>query len=237
MKITDDIIVKFFGHSNTRGFTVQSIKRYGGFIRTEEDLEDAHYLAMKALISARDRGKEFVDELHMINYMQQSCYFAWCTVGKRRLNGIEDITVNQSSLIVSDDDGSEYTRFVEPGVDPVYPNLLTSRVLGMAMEKFGQIGANVVQACIIDSLTPSEAAKKLGVKTEKVKMYLRVCTSHLKKMLKNEAEPQSEASQARTNLINSILNENTYPNFPKQSKGSIRLRNSGNMDSRYIIIG
>lgn len=235
MRITDEILVKFFGHSDSRGFTVQSIKRYGGFIRTEEDLEDAHYLAMKALISARDRGKEFDDELHMINYMQKSCYFSWCTVGKNRMNGIEGVTVSNSSMMIGEGD-DEYCRVPEPGVEPVYPDLLTERVLSLAREKFGEVGADVVRACVIDSLSLAEAGRKLNLKPDRVKSYLRVCMIHIKRSLRSETDDIKLTTIQRM-VINMQENEINSANKPKKPKGQVRLRNSGNMDSRSIIIG
>jgi len=37
MKITDAVISEFFGKG--KGFAVQSIKRWGGFIKDEEDID------------------------------------------------------------------------------------------------------------------------------------------------------------------------------------------------------
>ena len=152
MKITDAILTKFFGSG--RGFTVQSIKRWGGFVKNEKVLEDTHYIAISRLISTRNNEKEFENELHMVNYMQRVCYWAWCEVIKRNLASDESLLILESDLVNEGDEDKAYSRMPEPSVEAVYPDGISAKALEIIDRELNPIAVDIARKCILGTDTP-----------------------------------------------------------------------------------
>ena len=179
MKITDEVISDFFGKG--KGFVVQSIKRWGGFIKREEDLDAAVFHAIKTIISARDREIEFDDEVHMVNYMMRCCYWGWCDVLNQKK---KDLIVIESELIPKDADDDFQPKITEPSCEMPDlkldgPNSLVGKLTQLVMDRFGPFGVEVFERTIAGEETVREMAKSVGKtpqwidqKRRMIKIYL-----------------------------------------------------------------
>jgi hypothetical protein len=163
MKITDDVITKFFG--NGKGFTMTSIKRWGGFIKEEDDLDHAQFQAIRAAVSAKNREVEFENEVHMVNYLMKTCYWGWCEAVKKRL---ETPVVLESQLIPdwADDDYVRPDKFeesVEPKEIVLNPHRLHEVAKRLVLHKLGPTYARIFELYHVNELALKDISKEIGL--------------------------------------------------------------------------
>lgn len=187
MKITDEIIQKFWGEG--RGFVVAGLTRWGGFVQDEDLLDDVYFTSLTSAISARDRGKEFETELHMINYMMRLCYWAWCEASERRMN--RSFIISESRLYPTDSDSDFKPRIIEPSEEQ--PDLnsksvyLTEFAAKLIKSKYGDDAVAVYRLCILGDTKLKDAANLIGITISKVGAYIRVINILLRKRLESHA--------------------------------------------------
>lgn len=181
MKITDDVIQKFWGEG--RGFVVAGLTRWGGFVKDEDLLDEVYYLSLKMAISARDRNKEFETELHMVNYMMRLCYWSWCKASEHQMKH-QSLIINESQLIPKDADEGFKPRLLEPSEDQPDLNNKSTYLIEfgakLIREKFGDDAESVYRLCILGDSTIKEASDKLGCKIYRVNALLRVIGIYLR---------------------------------------------------------
>lgn len=188
MKITDSVIQKFWGQG--KGFVVASLTRWGGFVQDEDTLDDAYFTSLTKAISARDRGKVFEDELHMINYMMRLCYWAWCEASERRMQ--RSIVVSESSLYPEGAEDDFRPKVIELSEDQ--PDLhnksqyLIDYAEKLINDKFGYYAVQLYRRCIIDGQKIKEVAEDLELTVSKAGALIRVTNNLLKKRLESHAK-------------------------------------------------
>jgi DNA-directed RNA polymerase specialized sigma24 family protein len=191
MKITDDVITKFFG--NGKGFVMTSIKRWGGFIKEEDELDHAQFNAIKSAVSAKDREVEFENELHMVNYLMKICYWGWCDAVKKRLRNPTVILESQLIPAWADDDYVQ-TNKLEESVDPkdlvLEPHRLHAIAQQFVLDKLGPFSASIFELHYIREFVIKDIAKELEVSTESVRSRLNTINRLLLRRLKHIAHKE-----------------------------------------------
>lgn len=184
MLVTDQVIEKFWGNGN--GFVFKSIKRWGGFISEEAILENAYHASLVAAIRLRDKGKEFTDELHMINYLMRVCYWSWCDAVTKWKEGDGANVISESKLIPKDADPDFKPAILEPYDMPIEPNILTEKAVQLVQYKFGNLAKLVFEQCILEHRTAVDVSKDLEISVQVVSAKLRASTNYLKRNLRKE---------------------------------------------------
>lgn len=197
MKITDDVIVKFFGHG--RGFTMTSIKRWGGFIKDEDDLEYAQFHAIRNAVSAKDREIEFENEVHMVNYLMKNCYWGWCEAVKRRLR-LPVVLESQLIPAGAEEDRSPVNK-LEESVEPKEIVLDPHRLHGIAkhfvLQELGPVSASIFELHYVNELIVKDVAKELELKPEIVRSRLTTIKRLLNRRLKHFASNNYQIGRGR----------------------------------------
>lgn len=187
MKITDEVIQKFWGEG--KGFVVAGLTRWGGFVQDEDTLDDTYFTSLTNAIRTRDRGKEFENELHMINYMMRLCYWAWCEASERRMN--RSFIIAESKLYPAESDEDFKPRLIEPSEEQ--PDLakkstyLIDLSANIIREKFGDDAVEVYRLCIVGDSKLKDAAAQIGISISKVGALIRVINILLRKRLSSHA--------------------------------------------------
>lgn len=198
MKITDDVIVKFFG--NGKGFTMTSIKRWGGFIKHEDELECAQFHALKSAISAKNREIEFEDEVHMVNYMMRTCYWGWCIAVKERLR-LPLLLESQLIPEGSDDDWQSPLKREEP-VPPkefiLNPHRLHLIAMNLVIDQLGELSGQIFELHYIKEMEIKLIAKTLGISNERVRSRLSTIDRLLARRLKTLANQEYKIGKFKT---------------------------------------
>jgi hypothetical protein len=187
MKITDEVIVKFFG--NGRGFVMVSIKRWGGFVSHEDDLEHAQFCAIRSAVSAKNRELEFENEVHMVNYLMKTCYWGWCEAVKKRL---ETPVVLESQLIPdwADDDYVRPDKFeesVEPKEIVLNPHRLHEVAKRLVLHKLGPTYARIFELHHVNELALKEISKEIGLSVSTITTRLSTIRRLLHRRFKSFA--------------------------------------------------
>ena len=197
MKITDDVITKFFG--NGKGFVMTSIKRWGGFIKEEDDLDHAQFQAIRAAVSAKNREVEFENEVHMVNYLMRNCYWGWCDAVKKRM---ECPVILESQLIPAgaDDDWTPNNK-LEEHVDPkdlvLDPHRLHSIAKQFVLDQIGPLSASIFELHYIKELVIKDIAKELDISSESVRGRLNTINRLLFRRLKHVANKEYRIGKRR----------------------------------------
>lgn len=188
MKITDQVIAKFFGEG--RGFTMIAIKRWGGFIKTEDELEWAHYRAIVSAISAKDREIEFDDEVHMVNYLMRCCYWGLCDYLK---NGNRVKLVLESDMMSEDDSDNVRWNLLEPTCEIIdltekSQYTLSSQIRSLVLDKFGEEKTIIYDRLIAGHAKIKDVAIELNRNRSWVDCHKRTIERYLRFKLKGLAQ-------------------------------------------------
>jgi hypothetical protein len=175
MKVTDRVIEKFWGTGN--GFTVASIKRFGGVVISEDVLNEAHYRSLKVAIRVRDTQKEFENELHMINYLMRSCYWSWCEATRKWFEGDGYNVINETALI---------PKWADEDYRPIYTEL-TDEQPEMSINKLGELAINLIRIKYDDLAAVKEVIQNLGMSDGMVRARIRVIHNYLRLKFKDHA--------------------------------------------------
>jgi len=202
MKITDKVISDFFGKS--KGFAVKSIKRWGGFIKNDEDLDAAIYHAVNHLVSARNREIEFENEVHMINYMMRCCYWGWCTALTKNK---KDLLVFESELIPAGaDEDFKNPKISEPSCEMPEAGAtgafsLQQRLTEMVRHKLGQRSAEIFERTIAGE----EPVKNLAIEFECRVSWIEDRRKIIKRYLSRKTLNYATLSGYRKNRIEDTI--------------------------------
>jgi len=204
MKITDAVISEFFGKG--KGFAVQSIKRWGGFIKDEEDLDGSVYRAIRYLVSARDRAIEFENEVHMVNYMMRCCYWGWCEVLKQNQ---KNLVVTESQLIPKDADPDFVPKVTEPTCEMIETFTdgkfsFREHVRNMLLHKFGPLTVEVFERTVIGGEKFKDVAESMEKSPSWVENRKKLAQLYLSRKLKGFAEKNGYRKRRFEDIIGRI---------------------------------
>lgn len=196
MKITDDVIVKFFGQG--KGFTMTSIKRWGSFIKNEDDLDHAHYHAIRNAVSAKDREIEFDNEVHMVNYLMRLCYWGWCEAIKTRL---KVPILLESQLVPAGEDEDTFSTRLEESVEPtelvLKPFRLHEISSAIVKERLGEVAAQIFDLHYVKELEVKIISKKMNLTEQQVRSKIGIITRLLTRRLKTFARTDYQIYRKR----------------------------------------
>lgn len=173
MQITDEIISKFFGSG--MGFTMTSIKRWGGFIKNDDELDAVHFLAITKAVSAKNRQVEFDNEVHMVNYLMRLCYWSWCEVVKIKLR-LPIVLESQLVPAEADEEWQPSIRLDEgfvPEVPEIEPHRLHRIAKDAIVDRFGEQHGQIFQLYHVEEMQKKDIAKLMGLSNERVQDRLR----------------------------------------------------------------
>lgn len=187
MKVTDEVIEKFWGTGN--GFIVASIKRFGGVVIDEEVLNEAYYRSLRVAIRVRDTQKEFENELHMINYLMRSCYWSWCEATRKWFEGDGYNVINETALIpkwADEDYRPIYTELTEEQPE-MSINKLGELAINLVRIKYDDLAADVCREHFVKGLPVKEVIQNLGMSDGMVRARIRVIHNYLRLKFKDHA--------------------------------------------------